>query len=124
MYSFDIQLPFLTSFVYLSLARSIAGAICEINQVLQENSIFQDLQLPNDDEGCLSLLNVTFGNLTLDRPGKTVALVDVQDKPQLDFLLGDQQRQQMIKDYSMTLVMLDPDAPSRNNPIYRWVSEY
>lgn len=71
------------------------------------------LNLNEVEEKPMHPLQVRYGNLELDELGKELTPTQVQNKPTLIEWDG------MEKDKLYTVILTDPDAPSRKNPKFR-----
>ena len=88
---------------------------CELNKLLNQNEILKDLELTLPKQ-CLKTLQVQFPSGLEFLPGSKLDLSRIRHQPMilnLHDLVGE--------DETLTIVMVDPDAPSRKNPKYRFV---
>ena len=82
---------------------------CFINRALEDNHIFSDLKLQNPRH-CISSLDIIFpSNTSIMYPGQKIPLKKLQKQPIIDMST-------FLENATFTLAMVDPDAPSQDNP--------
>ena len=102
---------FVTFLNFLPLTKS--SKKCELNDLLRLSEIFRDLNIEPED--CLKPLHVKFPALdSYISPGSDLELQRVKHEPVIlnlhDFLRDNE---------VLSIVMVDPDAPSRDYPKHR-----
>lgn len=81
---------------------------------MRQQKVFSDLALDDPDDLCLQVLDVHFGPDLPLKIGQHLDLEKVQVMPQIMNL-----QELMENETSIALAMIDPDAPSRKEPIAR-----
>ena len=89
---------------------------CDLNKLLIKNEILEDLKIKLPDE-CLKTLQVQFpsGNSPFV-PGSELDLASIRHQPMIMNL-----HELLAEGETLTVLMVDPDAPSRKYPKYRCV---
>ena len=89
---------------------------CDLNKLLIQNEILEDLKIKLPDK-CLKTLQVQFpSGESPFASGSDLDLASIRHQPMIMNL-----HELLANDETLTVVMVDPDAPSRKYPKYRYV---